>query len=744
MRNENIKKTLVFMTSLTFICAVFLPAVHSQLGAAVPDQSKETATTTTRIQKVENILIQKCAEKNSRQSNPNNPLPLDINPPNIHLPTGQVTMRLFTSPLSYFRNQLSNVPPGYEVLSGNYTGWCSDYAHYINLNTPYQIYLYSSYNASLPPRLYHQNWSKVNYILNHKIGNDWHQVQYAIVYILDFGNQGLNANGWAMVNASIQYGGSYIPGGGDIIAIIADPGVNIQRQIFELTVPTYALSVSTNGMGTVIQYPDQSQYTYGQVVQLTANPNPGWAFSQWSGDLSGTTNPTIITMTGNKTVTATFTQCIYSLSVSIDPVVGGSVDVIPDPPYYYGDVVTLSAMASLGYSFDSWSCDASGSSITITVTMDANKSVVAHFTQNVYTLTTTVDPSTGGSVSAVPSGPYHYGDIVTLTGTANPGYSFNYWSGDASGSSSVTMVMIDGDKTVTAHFTQNIYTLTITADPVTGGSIAADPSPPYHYDDVVTLIATANEGYSFDSWSGDASGSSLVITVTMNGNKTVTAHFTQNQYTLTITVDGQGTVIKDPDQTTYTYNTDVELSAVADPDWIFSSWSGDVTGNQTPILITVTSDMIITAHFIPVGGDTIPPVLQIVKPKNAIYIFNQETYAARVPIIVQMITIEVNASDNQSGINRVEFLIDGVVKTNDSSAPFSYDWLDAQCGNHTIGVTVYDNAGNSASKEVTVFKWRMHPILIIPLFILHLLKVRFGKDFWERFGFNTGQQYPDA
>ena len=88
----------------------------------------------------------------------------------------------------------------------------------------------------VPPHLYHQNWSKVNYILNHKVGTDWHQVEYAILYILNFGNQGLNTNGWTMVNDAIAYGGSYVPGGGEIIAVIADAGTTVQRTIFELTV----------------------------------------------------------------------------------------------------------------------------------------------------------------------------------------------------------------------------------------------------------------------------------------------------------------------------------------------------------------------------------------------------------------------------------------------------------------------------------------------------------------------------
>jgi hypothetical protein len=42
------------------------------------------------------------------------------------------------------------------------------------------------------------------------------------------------------------------------------------------------------------------------VVTVTANPNIGYAFGNWTGDLSGSVNPTTITMNGNKSVTANF------------------------------------------------------------------------------------------------------------------------------------------------------------------------------------------------------------------------------------------------------------------------------------------------------------------------------------------------------------------------------------------------------------------------------------------------------
>jgi uncharacterized repeat protein (TIGR02543 family) len=283
-----------------------------------------------------------------------------------------------------------------------------------------------------------------------------------------------------------------------------------------------------------------------------------------------------------------------------------------------------------------------------------------------------------------------------------------------------------GDKSVTAHFSQIVYTLSITVDPVAGGSVGAVPSPPYYYGTVVTLTASVNPGYVFDHWSGDASGTNPVTTVTMTGDKSVTAHFTQNGYTLTIIIDGQGTVVKNPEQNTYAYNSIVELTAIADENWVFSSWSGDLSGNENPQNITMNANKTVTAHFTYTGDDTIPPVVKIVKPiDNGIYIFNKLILSLKtiqMPMIVQMVTIEVNASDNESGIDHVEFFIDGISKSIDTSEPYSYDWREIQSGKHTITVKAYDNAGNNATTpELLVFKWRFHPILVVLLLLLGLI-----------------------
>jgi hypothetical protein len=87
--------------------------------------------------------------------------------------------------------------------------------------------------------------------------------------------------------------------------------------------------------------------------------------------------------------------------------------------------------------------------------------------------------------------------------------------------------VVTANRTLVANFSINSFTLTATASPSGGGTIAKNPNQArYDSASTVQLTATANSGYIFSSWSGDASGSANPLTVTMNANKNITANFT--------------------------------------------------------------------------------------------------------------------------------------------------------------------------------------------------------------------------
>jgi uncharacterized repeat protein (TIGR02543 family) len=155
-------------------------------------------------------------------------------------------------------------------------------------------------------------------------------------------------------------------------------------------------------------------------------------------------------------------------------------------------------------------------------------------TPTTYTLGITAQ---NGSVSKDPDKTgYDAGETVTLQATPNTGYHFTGWSGDASGTTNPVSITMNSNKSVTAGFAINTYTLNVTA---THGSVTKTPNKStYNHGETVSLQATPNTGYHFTGWSGDASGTSNPVIITMNADKSVTANFGQDTDDTAPTVTG--------------------------------------------------------------------------------------------------------------------------------------------------------------------------------------------------------------
>ncbi len=83
----------------------------------------------------------------------------------------------------------------------------------------------------------------------------------------------------------------------------------IRLQVVGARLPRHALAINIVGHDSVTKNPDQPLYDLNETVALLAIPDPGWAFSGWSGDFNGLNalaNPADITIRGDMTVTATF------------------------------------------------------------------------------------------------------------------------------------------------------------------------------------------------------------------------------------------------------------------------------------------------------------------------------------------------------------------------------------------------------------------------------------------------------
>ena len=142
----------------------------------------------------------------------------------VSLPTDPVTMSAYYSyDDSFFKTTLSGVPGGFHVKNGVYNGWCVDYGTPMPVNTSILVKLYSSYCP--PGHLDLENWSYVNYLINHKQSDWYNDTQTAIWYFINIGPLKVPPTpvGWNMVNDALAYGADFIPGPGQIVAVICDP-----------------------------------------------------------------------------------------------------------------------------------------------------------------------------------------------------------------------------------------------------------------------------------------------------------------------------------------------------------------------------------------------------------------------------------------------------------------------------------------------------------------------------------------
>jgi len=250
------------------------------------------------------------------------------------------------------------------------------------------------------------------------------------------------AKGWQFVEWQGDLTGSQNP---DQITVDTTKTVTA---VFEKK--TYAVNVSTSGEGSVNRSPDQTDYSYNSIVELTANPATGWQFVEWQGDLTGSLNPEQITVDTTKTVTAVFEKKAYAINVSISG--EGAVSKSPDQTEYeYNSIVDLTANPAAGWRFVEWQGDIISTDNPVQVTVDTNKNITAVFENNSFKLS--VNTSGDGSVTKNPDQTeYEFGTLVDLTAEPNSGWEFEKWNGDTVSTENPITISIDSAITVTAVF----------------------------------------------------------------------------------------------------------------------------------------------------------------------------------------------------------------------------------------------------------------------------------------------------
>ena len=144
---------------------------------------------------------------------------------------------------------------------------------------------------------------------------------------------------------------------------------------------SYTLTVSS-GTGGSVSSPGGS-YNQGQSVSITATPDSEYVFVNWSN--GSTDNPLSITVNSNQTITANFEKRKYPLTVSITGSGTVSEEIISagktTTEYTSGSVIRLTANASDGWSFSSWSGNVSSTQNPIEVSINEAKTVTAAFSE---------------------------------------------------------------------------------------------------------------------------------------------------------------------------------------------------------------------------------------------------------------------------------------------------------------------------------------------------------------------------
>ncbi len=318
-------------------------------------------------------------------------------------------------------------------------------------------------------------------------------------------NDGYTFSSWTVTGATVANASSATTTISNITGDVA-----ITANFEETVVPTYGVTVEK---GTVDG--GTTQFVAGTTVSITANdPEPGYKFDKWTSSDVTITNASsadgaTFTMPAKAvTVTATFVQVNYT--VTCNAVQNGTIKVnnAASATANYGDTVTLTAIPNTGYVFTGWSVSGgtlnstNANPATLTVPA-ADVTVSATFNQQSYDITVSNDTTMGTASASVAKATYQ--DTVTLTATANPGWTFDKWT-----SSDVTIT--SATSATNASFTMPAKAVTVTA------TYKADPTTAvasWTSNSVSTVNRDAN-GVATMTVGSNISGSTGTTTQTLN------------------------------------------------------------------------------------------------------------------------------------------------------------------------------------------------------------------------------------
>jgi uncharacterized repeat protein (TIGR02543 family) len=230
----------------------------------------------------------------------------------------------------------------------------------------------------------------------------------------------------------------------------------------------YQLTISASpAAGATLTPASGSFYDSGSSVAIAATANPGYTFSGWTGTVANAGSAaTSVTMGAPQSVVANFSP-LTPIAILTNPaglqftVDGGVAETAPQTlNLSQGNHTVAVALTQAGgvpaqsgtqYTFNYWS---DGGAVSHIITVGASAATYTATFAVQYLLTTTVSPAGAGSLAVNPSegGYYNPETSVQLTASPNPGYQFNGWAGDLSGSANPQSISMNQAHSVIANF----------------------------------------------------------------------------------------------------------------------------------------------------------------------------------------------------------------------------------------------------------------------------------------------------
>lgn len=364
---------------------------------------------------------------------------------------------------------------------------------------------------------------------------------------------------------------------------------------YSYTISTVSFPVDggiTNGSGT---------YFYGNQATVTATPNTGWSFVNWTenGNVVSTSSAYLFIVTFSRNLMANFALQQFTVTTSSNPVEGGST--ISGGTFFYGNQITVTATPNTGWNFANWTENGNvvSSNPDYSFTISGNTDLIANFVLQQFNIVTNSNPGSGGTTNG--GGTYNYGVQATLNATANSSWVFLNWTENGNVVSTNTQYnfTVIENRSLAANFTQlPTYMITTASFPMTGGVTTGGGN--YISGETASVSATPNQGYNFTNWSenGIIVSGNPTYSFTVNVNRNLLANFEPQIFTINTTsvpVEGGTT----SGGGSYPYGTSITLIAIANGGWEFDHWSenGNTVSTSSSYSFIVNSNSDLSAIF---------------------------------------------------------------------------------------------------------------------------------------------------